>query len=237
MNCSSANEFVGTIIHELQTPLQAIMASVDSLKMDPANTVKKNKSLERLEQSVDILNRHVDDLRDYVQSDSKEFSIIETEVDTTAILNEVALDFEPLAVRKNISLKVLSNSPLVTAVLDGQRFRQIANNLVSNAIKYSDHGEVNLTLNIVNLTEECKTEIPALMLSVSDTGRGIPKENIELVFDPFFRSDTKDLSIKGMGLGLAITKRLCIRMGGKIEVFSNERKGSVFEVVLPIKLI
>lgn len=237
MKCSSANEFVGTIIHELRTPLQTIMASVDSLKMDPANIEKKNKSLERLEQAVDLLNRHVDDLRDYAQLDSKEFSIIETEVDATAILNEVAVDFEPIATRKNILLKVLSDISLVTAVFDGQRFRQIATNLVSNAIKYSTHGEVNLTLKIVKLAEDYKTEIPALMLSVSDTGRGIPKQNIELIFDPFFRIDPEDLSIKGMGLGLAITKRLCVRMGGKIEVFSNERKGSEFKVFIPIKLI
>ena len=234
MTCLSVNEFLGTIIHELRTPLQAIMASVDSLKMDPTNTPKKNKSLERLEESANILSRHVDDLRDYVQSGSKEFSIIETEVDITEILNEIAVDFEPLAARKNISLKVHSNNPLITAVIDGQRFRQIANNLVSNAIKYSDHGEVNIALNIVNLAKECQAGIRALILSVSDTGRGIPEENIDLVFDPFFRMDTKDLSIKGMGLGLAITKRLCVRMGGEIEIFSDQAKGSVFKVILPI---
>ena len=75
MNCPSASEFVGTVIHELRTPLQAIMALVDSLKIDPTDTPKKNKSLERLEQSANVLSRHVDDLRDYVQSGSKEFSI------------------------------------------------------------------------------------------------------------------------------------------------------------------
>lgn len=237
MNCPSANEFVGTIIHELRTPLQAIMASVDALKMDPSNTVKKNRSLERLEQSANILSRHVDDLRDYLLSDSNEFSIIEAEVDATAILKEVAIDFEHLAAEKDILLKFNFDNPFITAVLDGFRFRQIANNLVSNAIKYSDHGEVNLSLKLVNLAEDSKTEIPALTLSVSDTGRGIPKENSELVFDPFFRMYPKDISIKGMGLGLAITKRLCVRMGGKVEVISNEGKGSEFKVELPVKLV
>ena len=132
---------------------------------------------------------------------------------------------------KNITfdLKINKNVPHVL-IGDKVRIKEIINNLLSNAFKYTDKGMVTLDIDVTNkLDDKCD-----LIIKVKDTGKGISKENIDKLFNKFERLDTViNSDIAGTGLGLAITKALVDMMKGKISVISKKDEGSVFEVLIP----
>ena len=117
---------------------------------------------------------------------------------------------------------------------DKSKIKEIINNLLTNSIKYTNEGEINLNINCIN---NLSKNISNLIISVQDTGRGIKKENIDKLFTKFERLDVElNTTTEGTGLGLAITKSLVEMMNGKINVQSEYKKGSIFVVQIPQKI-
>ena len=132
----------------------------------------------------------------------------------------------PLAEEKNLDLKIDVSQAPSTLMVDVLRLQQLVTNLVSNAIRYTESGSVQVNCRQV--------DDQSWAISVTDTGIGIEKEEQSRIFDPYVRSNTQTKLVAGTGLGLAIAQRIVTLMQGKIAVVSEAGKGSTFTVVLPL---
>ena len=148
-------------------------------------------------------------------------------METIAKLNATRIGEKPLKLITNISKDIPYE-----LVGDKVHVKEIVNNILSNAVKYTDAGEVNFNISCTN-----KDDICSLVISVKDTGRGIKKESINRLFNKFDRLDAeRNTTIEGTGLGLAITKKLVDMMGGTINVTSTFGKGSLFVININQKI-
>ncbi|MEM8763987.1 MAG: ATP-binding protein [Bacteroidota bacterium] len=221
------SKFFANVSHEFRTPLTLIQGPVNDLlqnQHEPA--VKENLKL--VQNNTQRLQRLINQLLDYAKVSENRLSSAPTEVDVFAHIRAVIGAFDSWAKEKDIQLHFTISIKHITALLDIDALESILNNLVSNAIKYSAAGEsvwVQAQTNETNST---------LQLCVKDTGKGLSKEEKELVFQRFYRTDE---NLEGTGIGLSLTKELVDGMGGEIQVKDNHPKGSVFEVSIPLVLV
>lgn len=228
------SDFLSSMSHEIRTPLNAIVGlSEDNMnyKEEVPNDVYEN--------SKDIVNASntlleiVGNILDINKIESNKMEIIENKynlkelIDKLISINRHKIDEKGLELIINID-KNLPNE----LIGDKEHIREIINNLLTNAIKYTDKGKITVDVKCNNKEEVCN-----LTISVSDTGRGIKKENIDKLFTKFNRMESDlDSTIEGTGLGLAITKHLVDMMDGKITVNSKYGSGSTFTVQLNQKI-
>jgi signal transduction histidine kinase len=212
--------FLMTVSHELRTPLTAIRGHVDALReglaVDPE---ARDASLEVIESETDRLARLVQDLLDLAKLDANRFALVDEEVDLERLLEQAYQTFAEEAKRREIRYgQDVGEAPVITT--DGDRVLQIVSNLLVNAFEWTpDGGEITLALDAQN---------GRLALSVSDSGPGIPLEEQERIFRPFWSRNGQ-----GTGLGLAIARELAHALGGRIELESEPGRGSCFTLVLP----
>jgi signal transduction histidine kinase len=217
-------DFINALAHELKTPLTSVMASSGLL---PEAIGNQNIAL-RLAQNIKLASEEMDgrisELLDTIRVKKDGFEIKRGEVDLKALLTEVTSSFEPQAKSKEQSfiLKLSPSLPIVGG--DRKRIRQVVQNLLSNATKFTPVGG-RITLRAENEGDNIKVE-------VEDTGPGIPPQAKERLFEPYFR--LKEHShFPGVGLGLYLSRRLVELHGGKMEVKSELGKGSTFSFSLP----
>lgn len=230
---SKAKElFLANISHEIRTPLNGILGVTNLIKKTELNQ-QQRKMAEMINDAANNLLVIVNDILNLEKISSGEISFEEIPfsiVDQTAMIVE---SFQYKATEKDLVLK-FENELGKNQQLFGDPYRitQIFNNLIGNAIKFTEQGFVTVTLNSISETENvlwCK-------LSVKDSGIGIKKEQIEKIFEPFKQADnTITRKYGGTGLGLGICKTLVETMGGRIAVDSTPNKGSTFSCILPIK--
>ena len=236
-NAEKANraksDFLSSMSHEIRTPLNAIVGlSVDikernicpdSMKEDLDDIISASNTLLEIVGNIMVINK--------IESDKIE--IIEVpynfkhELETLCRVNKVKLEDKPIEFRLNIAedmpYELLGDKPHI---------KQIINNLVSNAIKYTKEGFIEVSAKCINRNNTC-----TIILTVQDSGIGIKEENIKKLFTKFERLDVeKNTTTEGTGLGLAITKKLVELMGGKINVSSQYGSGSIFMVTIPQKI-
>jgi signal transduction histidine kinase len=212
--------FLMTVSHELRTPLTAIRGHVDALREGLASEPDaRDASLEVIEAETDRLARLVQDLLDLAKLDANRFALVEEEVDLERLLEQAYQTFAEEAKRREIRYgQDVGEAPVITT--DGDRVLQIVSNLLINAFEWTpDGGEITLALDAQN---------GRLALSVSDSGPGIPLEEQERIFRPFWSRNGR-----GTGLGLAIARELAHALGGRIELDSEPGRGSCFTLVLP----
>lgn len=223
-------DLVAGMSHELRAPLTAILGHTDLLERSGLKP-EQREYVATVRKSARNLLEIVDDVLVWSGLESGRahlnevgFNLIETIEDTLNLL-------APLAFEKDLDLVhlIYRDVPLHLRG-DPLRFQQILTNLVSNAIKFTDHGGVTVRLMLENEDAETCT----LRVSVSDTGRGIAAAETDRLFDMYERLQSGDAE-SGSGLGLAISKRLLEMMGGDISVDSAPGKGSDFQFVLPLK--
>ena len=221
-------DFLSSMSHEIRTPLNAIVGFSECI--DRAETLEEAK-----EDAKDIIMASqnlleiVNGILDISKIEADKMEIVNTEYNLREILENLSKLIIPRIGEKDIELKT-SFAPDIPDILygDSGKIKQVITNLLTNAAKYTTQGEINFKVNCVNENGECK-----LVISVSDTGRGIKQEQIDKLFTKFNRLDEdKNTTVEGTGLGLAITKRLVEMMGGKIVVTSEYGKGSTFTVYL-----
>lgn len=222
-------QFIADISHELKTPIFAAQGYVHTL-LDGAmddDEVRK-KFLKKSAKSLDHLDRMVRDLLELSQIETGNIVMMFDHFDIVQLVDEVMDDFEQLAIKSDVKVRRGKNPKEAIVYADFFRIKQVMQNLVSNAIKYNVRGgRVNIKV----------TDLPeSVSISVKDTGAGIPQEDLNKIFNRFYRVDKSRTKMKNRasnGLGLAIVKHLLESHNAKVEVESEVGKGSVFTFSLP----
>lgn len=228
------SDFLSSMSHEIRTPLNAIVGLSEDMK-----EYKDQVPEAVLEDVEDILNASqtlleiVGNILDINKIESGKMELVNMpyhfveEIKSLVSVTTTRIGDKPI----EFSLNLASDIPY-ELLGDKVHMKEIVNNLLTNAIKYTDEGSIKLNVSCINKNDSC-----LLLISVQDTGRGIKKENVSRLFSKFDRLDVeRNTTVEGTGLGLAITKSLVEMMGGKINVQSTFGKGSLFFVQIPQKI-
>jgi PAS domain S-box-containing protein len=233
-NASNAkSEFLANMSHEIRTPIGGVIGMTDmSLDMDPPEDLKRN--LQIIRDTADSLQELINDILDFSKIEAQKLELRPEDFDLERRLEGVVNSFSAQAGEKSLGLRC-AIQPDVPRRLQGDpgRLAQVLRNLVSNAIKFTDEGWVDLE---VNLAETTQSEA-LIHFAVTDQGPGVPEDKQALLFESFSQLD--DSLAKrhgGAGLGLAISKRLVNLMGGDIQVASSPGQGATFSFTIPMEL-
>ncbi len=226
------SEFLANMSHEIRTPLNAILGMSELLQATSLNSVQL-EFIETIHTSGDALLSIINEILDYskIENGRLEFESLPFDLETCL---RTTLDLSRTqAAARDIALHLQIDPALPRRFCgDANRLRQILLNLVSNAVKFTEHGRVILS---VSAARDALPSVPTLRFSVQDTGIGIPADRLDRLFRPFSQVDASTTrKYGGTGLGLAITHRLVSLMGGRIWVDSVPGAGSTFYFDLPL---
>jgi PAS domain S-box-containing protein len=219
------DEFVALVSHELRTPLTSIRGYLELITEDTNLTDEQTRFLETIDRNAQRLQRVVGDLLFVAQVEAGKLSLEVSAVDLNAIVEEAVHAAQPSAAAKAIALTIeIGELPVIQG--DRARLAQVLDNFVSNAIKFTPSGgAVSVTTRVLPGEVE---------VVISDTGMGIPSDELPLLFERFFRAERATSgAIPGTGLGLAIAKAIVTGHGGRIRVESEDGAGATFRVILP----
>ena len=221
--------FVSNVSHELRTPLTAIKASADNMldRLIGDLNAKQVGYLTRIKSNSDRLARLINDLLDLSTIEAGKIDLRPANIPLVTLVKEAAESLRPVTAEKLINLTVMSADPGVIAWADRDKVIQVLMNLIGNALKFTPtRGEVTVAV--------AKNSAAWMQISVTDTGPGIPAEEVNKVFGRFYQiGQAGTQKTQGTGLGLAISKALVEMHGGKIWVESEAGKGSTFSFTLP----
>lgn len=221
--------FTASMNHELRSPLNGIIGLLQLLMEDETLNSTQHEYVCNAHQSSQMLLQIVNDLLDYAKMETSEFTIRKEAFEIRSAIKSISKTMEQFASKKGLTFTTSIGEGLNQELYgDKLRINQVIQNLVSNAIKYTEKGFVNLILDYKN---------GKLEMICSDTGQGISKEAMKYLFDPFVRfNDDKNHFIQGTGLGLSVVKKIVEKMDGEITVSSEINQGSTFTVVIPMQV-
>lgn len=231
---AAKDEFLSSMSHEIRTPINTILGMNEMIGRKSKDDEISGYSRD-IEHSGKLLLSIINDVLDFSKIEAGKMQLYPAPFDTLSLFSDAVSLLDERAPLKGLSVS-LDISPDIPATLVGDdvRLRQIIMNLITNAVKYTSEGSVSLTAKAESLPEENRV---SLLVSVSDTGTGISREDGEKIFTEFSRvGSVKNRHIEGTGLGLAISKNLALSMGGDIVFESEVGKGSVFTVELPLEV-
>jgi signal transduction histidine kinase/DNA-binding NarL/FixJ family response regulator len=226
------SRFLASVSHELRTPLNGILGYTQILRRDAALGEKQREGVRVIHESADHLLALINDLLDLSKIEAGRLDLQAVDFDLPGFAIGAARVFAPRAREKNLHLETELAPDLPRFVHgDEQRLRQIVFNLLANAVKFTARGGVVFSVQRVPDTEAAGpagAELFPLRFSVSDTGPGISRVNLERIFEPFTQVGDLAQNVTGTGLGLAISRSLVERFGGKLHVESRLGWGSRF---------
>ncbi len=227
------SEFLATMSHEIRTPMNGILGMLDLLNT-ASLTAAQREQVETAARSADSLLRILNDILDFSKIESGRLDYESIPFRPAAVGEDIIALMRPRAAAKSLELKFSSDEAARTRVLgDPMRVRQVLLNLVGNAVKFSEQGDISIAMT----GDTATAGTLRLIVRVRDRGIGMNEETRAHLFEPFKQADSS-MSRKygGSGLGLAISQRLVQGMGGSINVQSNPGEGSLFEFTLPLPL-
>lgn len=229
------SRFLANMSHEIRTPLNGIIGTIDLLQHTPLNTEQEELMLSLKSSSTHLLEI-VNDVLDISKIEADKLELFEGPCNLENIIQQVTAISSPrlISLKKNITLSAAVQPGVESEIIaDESRIKQVLINLVGNAIKFTETGEIKLEVN-ANMIDESLQE---LHFAVSDTGIGISEDNIQSLFIPFTQIDsTATRKHSGTGLGLSICRKIIEEMGGRIWVESELGKGSTFRFIIPVQI-
>ena len=251
---AAKSDFLANMSHEIRTPINAMLGMNEMVLWESSEAGASSRTPGSAEcaalSRISDYSRNIDnaghsllsivnDILDFSKIESGKMRITEREYSLSSVLKEICSMFALRAEEKNLEFPVLVDSSLPDRLYgDEVRLRQVMNNLLSNAFKYTNKGSVTLTVGQAPDPGSRSGGTVCLEISVRDTGIGIREEDLDKLFNKFERVDLiRNRTVEGAGLGLAITRSLLEMMHGSIQVESVHEKGSVFRVTLPQKVV
>jgi PAS domain S-box-containing protein len=225
------SDFLANMSHEIRTPLTSILGLTQLLSREPLDS-KLRSMTAKMQDAGDMLMHIVDDVLDYSRIEAGKLPIDSRPFEIKNLLEKLQDMHGWIAAEKGISLRI-EYSPALRWPMRGDPFRigQVMNNLVNNAIKFTETGSVTVRVQLLHRAEQNVR----ICMEVEDTGLGITPELLPNLFDPFYQADAgSNRRFGGSGLGLSISRRLAELMGGTLEVQSTPNVGSCFRLELPL---
>jgi len=220
--------FLGMISHELRTPLHAIVSSIELLGFN-FHSEADRKVIQRLDTAARHLEAQMKDLTDYARLGAGKLELRNEHFDPRELLQSIADENEPAARTKGLAFESGASGRVGLVDSDPHRIRQIVNNLVTNAIRYTERGTVTLHF---------EQRDDALVIVVTDTGAGVPVKQIPLIFKEFTQLDaSRTRRYEGAGMGLAIVQGLVDLFHGTIGIDSKVGEGTRFTVTIPVTAV
>jgi signal transduction histidine kinase len=226
---TAKSEFLSRVSHELKSPLQSVVSSLDVIEDRFQSFPEATELLSRLRRGANALNAQIRDLLTLARGDAGKMEINPMPFEANELMLSVAREVRPEAESNGLQVVVEVPSEPIFVVADPTRIDQVATNLLTNAARHTRHGQVRLKLHPYDLEQRC------LRFDVSDNGPGIPKERIESLFEPYTRIG--EINAIGTGLGLSIVRSVLHFLEGKIKVDSELGLGTTFTVTIPAELV
>ncbi len=226
-------DFLSSMSHEIRTPLNAIIGFSQALAKENISGTAKEEVKDIIMASNSLLEI-VNGILDISKIEANKIEIVNAEYNTQKLIKEITSLINARLGSKPIDFNVKIDEDLpATLYGDSTRLKQIIINLLTNSVKYTNEGHIDLKIKTINEEDTCH-----LFITVEDTGIGMTEQDLEMLFTRFQRFDiTKNASVEGTGLGLAITKGLVELMKGEIKVESEYEKGSKFTVIINQKIV
>lgn len=220
-------DFVNHVSHELRTPLTSIKAYVETLgtHIEDPGFKEKGEFLDIVSKETDRLIRIVNEILDVTRIEFGQRPLDRSVFDIRSIIADVVSMLAPTLKERRVDVRVEINETMPEIDADPDLIKQVFINLISNAVKYSPEGST--------VTVRAVEQAVDLVISIEDQGMGIPEDELENVFDKYFRVRGEGLKLEGVGLGLAIVKNIVEQHGGTVSVESEEGVGSKFTFKLP----
>lgn len=219
------SRFLATASHDLRQPMQTIrLLNASLLRAVPEPQMRE--LLQQQSQAIESMTRLLNALLDISRLESGAIEPVITQVSLAEVCAELRTEFDSLARARDIELR-FDKSSLAIAT-DRTLFQQLLQNLIGNALKYTDHGSVSV---------HCYNEDGALVIAVEDTGIGIPADKLERIFDEYYQVDTHGAKRMGVGLGLAIVKEVARLLGFSVQISSTVGEGTRARVRIPNRFL
>jgi len=219
--------FIASMSHELRTPLNSIIGFTGIILQGMSGEInsEQEKQLTLVKNSANHLLALINDIIDISKIEAGKVEIVLDEFDLSVLAQEIKDSFAVAVDKKELEL-LLQTPPTLIIKSDRRRTEQVLVNFLSNAVKFTDKGEIEIKI----VKKDKMVE-----MSVRDTGVGVKKEDMNKLFKDFSRIPIKDRTIEGTGLGLYLSKKIADLLGGDIRAESKFGKGSVFTLTLPLK--
>ncbi|MBM9502977.1 HAMP domain-containing protein [Actinacidiphila acididurans] len=235
------SEFLANMSHELRTPLNSMLILAQLLGQNPGRnlTAKQVEYSEIIHSAGSDLMQLINDILDLSKVEAGKMDIAPEEVPLRRLLDYVEATFRPMTSQKGLAFEIVTAEGMPTdLVTDDSRLRQILRNLLSNAVKFTEAGRVELRIEPAedrDTPASVRRHGPAIAIRVVDTGIGIPRAQLEVIFGAFQQADgTTSRKYGGTGLGLSISREIAYLLGGAITVDSTPGRGSTFSLYLPV---
>ncbi|WP_414492632.1 ATP-binding protein [Stenotrophomonas maltophilia] len=223
------SQFLATMSHEIRTPLYGVLGTLELLGLTPLDA-KQQDYLATIQRSSSTLMQLISDILDVSKAEARQLSLEPSPFDPVRLTEDAMDSYAAAAAGKNLQFYACIDADVPDTVCgDAARIRQVLNNLISNALKFTDSGRV-----VVRVSTRLQDDSCWIQWQVTDTGIGIASEHQAHLFEPFFQANPGTDAMRGTGLGLAICAHLVALMAGQLRVVSESGLGSSFSVELPL---